>query len=134
LAELKEKTGDYREAIRLYKLILADNELHVLSSITNCYHYLKGYRVCVWCCTRAIQLNPSKEAWWNNLVYSLMAQDKGLCAITVEKLRMDLMQALSFNEEPSPSPSEFALILLQTIEVEFGKSFVDSILTPSPPF
>ena len=134
LAELKEKSSDYREAIRLYKLILADNELHVLPSIANCYHFLKEHEVCVWCCTRVIQLDPANDAWWNNLVYSLMALDKGLCAITVEKLRLDLMKALSSNEEPDSSPPEFALVLLQAIGAEFGKSFVDSILNPSPPF
>jgi tetratricopeptide (TPR) repeat protein len=134
LADLKKKVGNYQEAIRLYKLILADNELHVLPSIADCYNFLKEHEVCVWCCARVIKLDPANGAWWNNLVYSLMALDKGLCAITVEKLRIDLMQALSSNEEPDPSPSEFALLLLQAIGTEFGKSFVDSILTPSPPF
>src|SRR5215469_15398604 len=75
------------------RLILADNELHILPSIADCYHYLNEHPVCVWCCTRAIQLDATNEACWNNLVYSLMVLDKELCARAVEKLRMDLMQA-----------------------------------------
>lgn len=133
LAQLKEQTGDYREAIRLYKLVYADNELHVLQSVANCYHNLNDHQVCVWCCTRAIQLDPLNESWWNNLVYSLIALSKGLCAVAVEQLRKDLMEVPS-EEVTRLSPSEFSLLLLGAIKAEFGESFVESILASSPLF
>lgn len=133
LAHLKEKTGDYREAIRLYKLVLADSESHMLQGIANCYHYLNEHQVCVWCCTRAILLDPSEESYWNNLAYSLVSLDKLPCAVTVEQLRKDLMEAHS-EESSRPSFSEFSQLLHEAIQAEFGEAFVKSILVPSLPF
>lgn len=133
LAELKEQIGAYQEAIRLYKLILADNEPHMLQGIANCYHYLNEHEVCVWCCTRAILLDPSEESYWNNLVYSLIALDKLPCAAAVERLRKNLMEILS-EETPRRSPSDLSQLLLEMIQTEFGESFVKSIIARQPPF
>ena len=130
LADLKKKVGNYQEAIRLYKLILADNELHVLPSIADCYNFLKEHVICVWCCTRVIKLDPANEAWWNNLVYSLMASDKIPCAIAVEQLRVTVLSEKALTRPAS----EFAQTLLAIMKDEFGEAFVKSICAPTPPF
>ncbi len=62
-----------------------------------------------------------------------MSLDKLPCAVTVEQLRKDLMEAYS-EESSRPSFSEFSQLLLEAIQAEFGEPFVKSILVPSLPF
>ena len=114
-------------------MLFADDELRLLQNVADCYRSLKGYKVCVWCCARAIQFDPRKESWWNNLVYSLMALDKVHCAIAVEQLGMRLMEVLS-SETPTRPASELAQTLLEIIKDECGEAFVKSICIPTPPF
>ncbi len=130
LARLKEKKGDYREAITLYELLLPGNELGALQHIADCHHWLGEHKACVWYCTRAILLDPLNESWWNNLVYALVQLEKVNCAIFVEQLRQSVVQAVP-DDSDAPPPTEYLKPWLEILNSEFGEEFVTSIVLPS---
>jgi tetratricopeptide (TPR) repeat protein len=126
LGILKEKTGDYSNAIKFYQLALrdVDNSIPILHGIADCYHFLGEYRECVRVLTRAILIDPEDEISWTNLGYALDQLGVGgisfICFYILRRFHED---RTTLDEEIQAAIDE----LLSRLRVEFGEDFVAAI-------
>lgn len=74
LARVKQKLGQYRDAIEFYEKALegVKNPVAILRSIADCYHFLGVYEKCIQYETKALLLEPRNEILWSNIQYSLV--------------------------------------------------------------
>lgn len=115
LGRLKEKVGDYHNAIRFYQMALQDvhDPDSILSSIADCHYRLGEFRDCVVNVFELIQRDPTNPNWWNNLIYSLVQLGYGSLAY---KMRDPLRKA----ERALPFTSSEVEKILNGIRVELN--------------
>lgn len=73
LARLKQKAGDYADAIKYYQLALKDvqDSESILIKIADCYYLMGQFKNCVKIMIELILDQPDNAIFWGNLAYAL---------------------------------------------------------------
>jgi tetratricopeptide (TPR) repeat protein len=128
LGRVKQKLGQYRDAIKFYKMALegVKNPVALLRSIADCYHFLRTYEQCIQYETKALLLEPRNDILWSNVQYSLVQlgyEDVFSVFTTLrDKLRAGKRVA---NAQVVAAQQE----LLSRLSIVFGDEFAGQILS-----
>jgi len=131
LARVKQKLGQYRDAVEFYMRALegVKNPVAILRSIADCYHFLGDYKQCIQFETKALLLEPRNEILWSNVQYSLvqLGNQDLFSSFMVLRDKLGAGEKVT-NSQVIAAQQE----LLTKLRVAFGDEFAKQVISNQP--
>lgn len=127
LAQLKERSGQYQDAIDLYKRIVDDEPVPIRIQLANCYFLLENWQESLHYCAEIVLREPADARWWNNLGVAAIKLGKGKIAFI-----LDAFDAVCSSDglPPEAVAGPKRDLLMELLSADLGEEFVESISRP----